>query len=357
MSGLTKWILSTLAVVMSILLLVVYFTSFINPQELNGLSVVWHAFPYIWIINALLLILRIFIRNALTFIVQLASLIVTAPGIHSLCSFIETQDNQRPDIEVLTYNIRQFKGVDKSSSITAEELAKFIRNQNADIVCLQEVPTGIYLQTKGKTATTDIAKEFNYKYACTLDKYKVNSLVILSQYPLHNVSIKPKSLQRRVLMAEVEVNGKILNIITCHLQSNSLTDNEINAVSNIYSNNDTREKEVKSTYDKLKNAANLRAEQVDELSDFVGKLKHRTIVCGDFNDIPISYTYHTMRHHLEDAFIGSGSGIGNTYNGHLPPIRIDYIFHSDNVKVEKYEELDAEMSDHYPIKASIKLLN
>jgi endonuclease/exonuclease/phosphatase family metal-dependent hydrolase len=147
-------------------------------------------------------------------------------------------------------------------------------------------------------------------------------------------------------------------VLNCHLQSNSLTEDEITAVNQL-KNLDTQkhEDEVKSTYRKLSKSSLLRSAQVDDLAEYISRLKHRTLVCGDFNDVPTSYTYHKVSKELNDAFVGSGVGVGDTYNGKLPPLRIDYIFYSSKVEVIRYDELDALLSDHYPVKASFALLN
>lgn len=56
------------------------------------------------------------------------------------------------------------------------------------------------------------------------------------------------------------------------------------------------------------------------------------VLCGDFNDTPISYTYHIIRSTgLHDAFIEKGKGIGETYCGNLPFLRIDYVWYNNKL--------------------------
>ena len=358
MRRLAKAILSILAVVISLLLLFAYYSTSVPPQKLHGLSLLWYAIPYLWLANLALLIIRIFIGNTFTSLLQIVAILLTSPGAYVTFSFVNTHEDQRADIEVLTYNVRVLCGSEQSGKIQVKDLVEFVQKQNADIVCLQEMPTGLYLQTSGKAESSDVAKEFGYKYACTSEKYGLNSLVILSRYPLHKINIQKPSLNGYVLMAEADIDGKKLNVLNCHLQSNSLTEDEITAVNQL-KNLDTQkhEDEVKSTYRKLSKSSLLRSAQVDDLAEYISRLKHRTLVCGDFNDVPTSYTYHKISKELNDAFVGSGVGVGDTYNGKLPPLRIDYIFYSSIVEVIRYDELDALLSDHYPVKASFALLN
>ncbi len=51
---------------------------------------------------------------------------------------------------------------------------------------------------------------------------------------------------------------------------------------------------------------------------------HPNILCGDFNDSPLSYAYHTIAEGMKDAFVESGSGFERTYVGSMPSFRIDF---------------------------------
>jgi endonuclease/exonuclease/phosphatase family metal-dependent hydrolase len=73
------------------------------------------------------------------------------------------------------------------------------------------------------------------------------------------------------------------------------------------------------------------------------------IICGDFNDTPASYTYHTISKNLSDAFIESGKGFGRSYVGKFPSFRIDYILHSNQYKAYNFRTIRKELSDHFPV--------
>ncbi|MBK6641784.1 MAG: hypothetical protein IPG39_11360 [Bacteroidetes bacterium] len=76
---------------------------------------------------------------------------------------------------------------------------------------------------------------------------------------------------------------------------------------------------------RLKKAFIKRAAQADMISKHIGTSPYPVIVCGDFNDTSLSYTYKTISAGLLDAFRESGSGMGSTYTGPIPGLRIDYI--------------------------------
>jgi endonuclease/exonuclease/phosphatase family metal-dependent hydrolase len=95
-----------------------------------------------------------------------------------------------------------------------------------------------------------------------------------------------------------------------------------------------------------------RANESKKIKDHINSSPFPVIVCGDFNDTPISYTYSTLKENLVDAFKESGIGIGNSYVG-IPSLRIDYILHDKKFNSYNYKKYKFELSDHFPISCSI----
>jgi endonuclease/exonuclease/phosphatase family metal-dependent hydrolase len=104
---------------------------------------------------------------------------------------------------------------------------------------------------------------------------------------------------------------------------------------------------------KFKAAFQMRAEQVREIRSHINASPYAVIVCGDFNDTPISYAYQQLRGNLKDAFVSSGSGIGRTYIGKLPSFRIDNVFHSEEFESFNFQTSDFRMSDHLPVSCTL----
>lgn len=67
------------------------------------------------------------------------------------------------------------------------------------------------------------------------------------------------------------------------------------------------------------------------------------IVCGDFNDTPMSYTYRRMRGDFIDAFKRKGQGMVFTYRRLMGVLRIDYLFHSDDFETVELPQRTARM--------------
>ena len=102
-------------------------------------------------------------------------------------------------------------------------------------------------------------------------------------------------------------------------------------------------------FKKLKTAYSRRAEQVDNLVSCIHNSPFPVILCGDFNDTPNSYAYQQLATGLDDAFMESGQGLGNTYIGKLPSYRIDYVLYSDYFTSWQCHRDMVKFSDHYPV--------
>ena len=77
------------------------------------------------------------------------------------------------------------------------------------------------------------------------------------------------------------------------------------------------------------------------------------IICGDFNDTPMSYTYNQFNKGLVDAFRNASFGIGTSYVGKIPAGRIDYIFHSPSLFSSNFTIQKEVLSDHRAVSCII----
>ena len=111
---------------------------------------------------------------------------------------------------------------------------------------------------------------------------------------------------------------------------------------------------VKNLTTRLMIANKNRAHQAEEIQRHIDGSPYPVILCGDFNDTPLSYTYRQLSRKLTDSFIEKGRGIGNTYIGEFPSFRIDYVLHSPTLYTVGYIREDITLSDHYPIKVKIR---
>src|SRR5690606_24900784 len=92
----------------------------------------------------------------------------------------------------------------------------------------------------------------------------------------------------------------------------------------------------RSVIRKLTLAYRFRRQQVDLVRETLESSPYPTLLCGDSNDIPNSYTYFRLRGPRQDAFREAGAGIGRTFAHLSPTLRIDYIFCDERFRVRQY---------------------
>lgn len=265
------------------------------------------------------------------------------------------------EISVLSYNIQLFKYYDwKNNERLRDELIGFIRNTPADVYCFQE-----YFQTRNhEFSTTEklqpILSQYQMYFKASVIKYDNQEfgLSTFSKYPIVNSNYilidSNHSRTNLVVYNDILFNADTIRVYNVHLASNHLNTNEVDSMMN------SSGKSVffaRKWLKKLKNGYNRRYNQINMLAGYLEDSPYPTVVAGDFNDVPLSYTYRLISKKFVDSFLESGSGIGVTYNGNLPMLRIDYIFHSREFTCNRFKIYSQPTTDHYPISAVLTLNN
>jgi len=235
-----------------------------------------------------------------------------------------------------------------------------LREQDADIICMQEFYTAKlqdYYDNIGY-----IQKNLNYPYYYFNffeDGYKQYfSSIIFSRFPIidSGMVIYPRpSSSEALLHIDVKLNTDAIRIFTSHLQSVQFKKSDYERINEIKNYDDGIVSNSKTIFSKLKRGFVNRSIQANSIREQTGQSKYPVIFCGDFNDIPNSYTYFTARGNMEDAFLIRGSGLGRTFNSISPTLRIDYILASKEFSVLQFNRFVRNLSDHYMLLADLKL--
>ena len=353
---LIKLLFLIVTIVSIFLLLLSPLAWYVSPYRTSIFSFLGLAFPIILISNVLCLILWLLLKKRKTALIIGLALIVTYKPITTLFPLnFKRQTVPEKSLKVLSYNVMGFMRESKKES--AHPLVEYIAKTDADIVCLQE-----YMISKtGKSLLTQkdvdkILNKYPYRSITGLEysgKYHTYGLACFSKYPITNThEFRFKSSYNGAAVYTLDVDGETYLISNNHLESNKISSSDKQLYSDFLTRKDspTALKVTSNIRKRMGRGYIKRANQVQEISSYISQQQYdKLIICGDFNDMPISYAYKKMKGDLSDAYSSTGFGPGITYHEHLFLFRIDYILHSKNLKAHKTTVDRVNFSDHYPV--------
>ena len=335
------------------LLLLANLAPIVPPDSFWPIAFFGLAFPYLVIVNVIFLAIWIIWRSK-KFLLPLVVILIGFNNIIDTVQFIPVSHLGEAGIKVLSYNVHNFKYYRKTPKSGTPKFLEYFKSVGSEIICLQEVT----LYSNGKLSPQGIVDELpeiNY-FQRTKSNDIYSGLITFSKYPIINLGeIKFPGSSNLVIFSDIKINNdKIIRVYNCHLQSYSIDPDDYSVMNSSESEKEQIVKARKISY-KLKAGFQLRAFQARKVADHIRHSPYPVIVCGDFNDTPVSYAYKQVRGELKDSFVESGWGISNTYNGELPSFRIDYIFCDQKFKASNYKRDRITLSDHFPIHCEVKV--
>ena len=330
---------------------------YINPLKFKFLYFTGLLFPVFIFLNIVFLIVWLMFLKRWVFL-SLLVLIFAIPVINRFYKVrIFVREPKHEGIKLMSYNVRMFNYYDwiQKSGIS-DKIFKFLKEQNPDLLCIQEFSPRF---KKGEINILDSLKSvFYYHIIKYPTKYKNKvGLAIFSKYRiLQSDFLEFENSANGILTCDLLVGSEILKIVNVHLQSTNLNKSDFYFLDNLFNNGNNIEN-IKNLTKRLKDAYIKRSFQVETLNKIIKNSNKNIIVCGDFNDTPVSYTYQQISNLLDDTFIKVGKGWGITYIGRFPGFRIDYVFIGQKIEPLKYSISKIRLSDHYPIIFNFKFKN
>ncbi len=312
------------------------------------------AYPLILVVNVLFVIFWLFAKQRF-FLYPLLGVILSFFSIRNTIGVAGQRSTPivGTTFSMLSYNTRMNGQYMKPTAKTKNETLAYIAEQDADVVCIQEFGVGGWKERLTIEDVYEMMKRYPYRHVsyAVESKYHSVGVATFSKYPI----VKRKRLDIGVtgnsaIYTDVRIKGDTVRVFNLHLESNRLTQRDMSL---------TRETDLQvyagGLSSKLSVAYEKRAHQAQCVAKAIDETRHKVVVCGDFNDVPISYTYHTVRGNLADSFLENGIGIGATFHQLLMGVRIDYVLHDSELYASEFEVGKVKYSDHYPLKCKMTI--
>lgn len=358
-------------VILSILELIGAFGGYVRPSEtISGkiAPLIVMAFPWVAILLIISSVVAAICRSS-SWILGLVTLIVTMGPImnvyplHPFHSKSELHSDR--SFTLLTFNTFSFQDFGDPDRPADEgcRTIDFLIERDADIVCLQEadgpIKAGLFRITEKQESAL-----FNlYPYKLYVGEACIE---ILSKWPITQRNLPKIRVEGGIWSREafcgvtIDTPDGHIAIASCHLESIGLTTEDKIAFQNLRGGKFSKEEFQDMRYSaitKLNTANRKRAIQIDSLIASIDSIEGPLIVCGDFNDVPLSYPMRALRKiGMKEVYPEVGNGKGATFHANRLNFRIDHIFYRGNLKPVWVKVFQNDLSDHYAVEAEFLMV-
>jgi endonuclease/exonuclease/phosphatase family metal-dependent hydrolase len=268
-------------------------------------------------------------------------------------------------LRVLSWNLSSWGETNRGKKVNhMYEMIDLIKKQGADVLCFQEYL--YYKNLRYRDSIHTVLKEAGYQYAYFgrtnyTERFYTSSVltavVIMSKYPITDTAqfiYNEEDFAEPLIYADIKKDNKTVRVFTTHLQSLRFENNEYDALHILKEPGRSSLNQSRSMLWKLRQGYKKRALQAELVHKKIAESPYPVVLCGDFNDVPNSYTYFTAKGNLQDAFLKKGSGFGRSFRFISPTLRIDYILVDKKFKVRQFGKIEVDYSDHYAVMADLE---
>jgi len=250
-----------------------------------------------------------------------------------------------PSLRLMTFNCHRLKKDYASNTfVKVEDWKALVQKHEPDVLVLQEFPARHpHTRSHIQMLREDLGLSHYYTG-------KRGELAVFSRHPFraqrtHYSQNRTNGFQ----LLDLEWEEQTIRLFNVHLHSNAVS----GLADKVAAEGSLQEKEtwldIKGMMGRFRYAARQRSKQAEQIAEAVRKSPHPVILAGDLNDIPQSYSYHLFNKNLHDTFKKRGFGLGATYKGNIPGLRIDYVLTDPAFRVLDHHTGNAPFSDHRPV--------
>jgi endonuclease/exonuclease/phosphatase family metal-dependent hydrolase len=340
------------------------FSPYLNPSHWWLIGFTGLIVPYLGVLLLFFLIFWLMVKPVialLPFITlcagfwQLNVLFAWHPG----STINKTKKNN--DLRIVDWNVQSFNGLSKNKETKKhirEEVAQTILKLEPDLICLQEFN---HAARGGNNADNLSLFSDHYPYHYFSKDYQRNNgnyqsgCIIFSKYPIVDSGRISYPVAESLIYVDVRKGDDTIRLFTTHLQSFKFKKGDYDDLEKIRVQDEEALAASKNIFVKMRLAFRRRGVQASLVREALDASPYPSIICGDFNDVPNSYTYFHIKSSWQDAFLKKGFGIGRSFIALAPTLRIDYILADKHFEVKQFDMVDEDLSDHIMLVSDLRL--
>lgn len=357
-SPVVKLILKIASFVIYVLTGLCAFGGYISPDFVPLASVMVLVFPYMVVLTVLLIILWLCLHSWVTAGVGIITMIICWTPVRMNYPLNHSR-SPAPDSEtftLLTWNVAHGDDFSKPD-VKENRTFQAILEQDADIVCLQEMIDFHIDSIHNITPQLydSICRKYPYR-----ERYGSYDVQFFSKYPFTRIVQSEDRYFPNARFARFDINGHRFLVCNVHLPSYHLTPDEQTIIKGIRSpegiENSLRDFR-NNVYGKLTKSFPIRAKVTKNLLWNIDAYKGPAIVCGDFNDVPASWTYRLfIKDGFKDAYAETNFFATDTFYNNFLLFHIDQIMYRGMIRPLSVDRIDVRSSDHYGLVATFEFI-
>jgi len=366
--SLTKKFFIITNIILGLLFLLGCYGGRFNPQYWWPIGFLTLGAFYLLVLLVLFILFWFFVKPGWS-LISVAAILLAYKPVNNIIPFrisasFEKQ-KQTGALRIMSWNVEHFDILEhKTHPERKQQMLDLIKEYQPDIAVFQEMVGSDSLPKAINYIPRIVQQEqfsgYHYSYNPKLD-FDGNhhfGIITFSKYPIINrqtIKFYPYDYNSIFQYTDIVKDADTIRVFNIHLQSLKFSNSNLEYIDKPTITDEEDLQKSKSIISKLKKGFLKRKIQSERIKEEMGKSPFPVIVCGDFNDLPNSYAYTTIGNGMKNAFAEKGSGIGRTFTGISPTLRIDNIFVSDKFDVIQFLRIPKKLSDHFPVFADVQL--
>lgn len=341
----------------SLLLGATYLSTHLSPNAFPYLPFLGLAYPALLLTAFLFMGIWVVVRWRYL-LISLTTLLAGAQHIYHFYALTLIQPPIEQALKIISFNVHTFEHYNLTERTHRRDaILHFLEQQQADIICFQEF---FHHRAADHSVTRERISEtldLPYYHERHFDGPQQSDYVGVATFSNSRIVNRGEvtfsnDRSNSCIYSDIVKDGDTVRVFNAHLGSIRLGwedyaffEKAPSSAQDYAATPQTGRRIVQ----RLKRAFEKRAVQAEQVAAAIDASPYPVIFCGDLNDTPTSYCYRQFSSRLNDAFVQSGNGIGQTYVGQLPSHRIDYIFYATHFTGAHFTTHQMQLSDHKPI--------